>query len=79
MKVTPFGQAPSSYSGLFFNQLFARLTLMFGQVVSHQQETPRIMLRAPGGKIYAVTVDDAGVLVVTDAATLPSEPSPAPP
>ena len=49
----------------FLNYLIQTLQRYFGPVVSRDEETPRIILRSPSGKLYDVTVSDAGALVVT--------------
>jgi hypothetical protein len=49
----------------FLNTLIQTLQRYFSLVVSQDEETPRIILRSPGGKLYDVTVTDAGVLTVT--------------
>ena len=54
------------YTQGFLNQLIQNLRRYFESAVSRDEETPRIILRSPGGKNFDVTVDDAGVLVVTE-------------
>lgn len=58
-------QAPEKYSGPFFNNLFQQLRRALGDAVSKDVETPRVILRSPTGKNFDLTVNDAGVLVVT--------------
>jgi hypothetical protein len=41
------------------------LQRIFASVVSQDQAAPRIILRSPNGTTYAVTVEDAGTLLVT--------------
>ena len=49
----------------YLNQLLQALTRYFNLVVSQDEETPRIILRSPAGKLFDVTVTDAGALSVT--------------
>jgi len=49
----------------YLNQLLQTLTRYFNLVVSQDEETPRIILRSPAGKLFDVTVTDAGALSVT--------------
>jgi hypothetical protein len=57
--------APAAWSTTFFNDLIQSLTVYFGQAVSKDEETPRIILRSPNGTRYDVTVTDAGALTIT--------------
>lgn len=54
------------YTQGFLNQLIQNLRKYFEAAVSKDEETPRIILRSPSGKNFDVTVDDDGVLVVTE-------------
>ncbi len=50
------------------NQLqiaFQTITKAFGDAVSQNEGSARVMLRSPNGTIYAITTDDAGVLTTT--------------
>jgi len=64
--ITQFQQPPHMYTTGFFNRLIQDLRTYFNNAVSKDEEVPRIILRSPGGKNFDVTVDDAGVLVVTE-------------
>jgi hypothetical protein len=64
MKVSFPGVPPTSYSAAFLGQVLSRISLLFGQVVSSQQEAPCIILSSPNGKLWRVSVSDLGVLVV---------------
>ena len=57
--------APERYSAPFFNNLFMTLRRTFNEAVSKDVETPRVILRSPSGKLFDVTVSDAGALVIT--------------
>ena len=62
---THFPAVPGTYSASFFNTLFTRMQQQFHRIVSHDEEAPHIILRAPNGTLYTVSVDNAGELVVT--------------
>lgn len=55
--------APSQYSATAFNQLLDRIKRALIPVVSKDEAAPRILLQAPNGTVYAVTVDNTGTLV----------------
>jgi len=57
--------APDRYSSGYLNQLLQSLTRYFNLVVSQDEETPRIVLRSPNGKLFDLTVSDTGTLTVT--------------
>ena len=62
---TQFPAAPDRYTAAWGNNMVQLFRRYFNYVVSQDEETPRIVLRAPNGKLYDLTVDNAGVLVVT--------------
>lgn len=49
----------------FLNQLATNLRTAFLRVVSTDEAVSRIMLSAPNGTVYQVTVDNAGTLHTT--------------
>ena len=55
---------PSSYSQVSFAQIIEALKRSFLSTVSKDEAAPRILLQAPNGKVYQVTVSNAGVLTV---------------
>ena len=59
--LVPPGLPASSY----LNQLVALLTRAFTDVVSKNEEMPRIVLRSPAGNLFDVTVSDTGTLTTT--------------
>jgi hypothetical protein len=67
MRVNFPGQPPQHYSANFLSQFTARVALLFGQVVSSEQEAPCIILSSPNGQLWRVSVSDAGALVVAGA------------
>jgi hypothetical protein len=54
--------APRQYDAGVFNQLIDALRRAFQPAVSQSEATPRLLLQAPNGTIYEVTVDDTGTL-----------------
>jgi hypothetical protein len=62
---TQFPAAPERYTPAWANNLTQALRRYLSLAVSQEEETPRIVLRAPNGKLYDLTVDNAGALVVT--------------
>lgn len=59
---TQFPVAPVGFSQQFFNLLLQQLRGYFTRVVSHDEETPHIILRSPNGSRYTVSVSDTGTL-----------------
>jgi hypothetical protein len=62
---THFPVAPSDYSQGFLNRFIQDLRAYFNNAVSQDEETPRVILRSPSGKLFNVTVSDSGGLIVT--------------
>lgn len=56
---------PASYSPSNFVQVFDAIKRVLLPAVSKDEATPRIMLLAPDGKIWEVTVTNSGVLTTT--------------
>lgn len=54
--------APPSYNAGAFNQIIDALRRAFGPTISQDEATPRILLKAPNGTVYEVTVDNTGTL-----------------
>lgn len=53
---------PPTYTSAAFAQVFEAIRRTLLPVVSKDEAVGRIMLKAPNGKIYEVTVDNSGVL-----------------
>lgn len=53
---------PASYSASNFIQVFDAIKRTLIPAVSKDEATPRILLQAPDGKIWEVTVSNSGVL-----------------
>jgi hypothetical protein len=53
---------PPSYSVASFVQVFDAIKRSFLSTVSKDEATPRILLQAPDGKIWQVTVNNSGVI-----------------
>ena len=54
--------APRQYDPGVFNQLIDALRRAFQPAVSQSEASPRLLLQAPNGTIYEVTVNNSGVL-----------------
>ena len=54
--------APSQYSASAFNQILDNIKRAFSPVLSQSEAAPRVLLRAPNGTVYSVTVDNSGTL-----------------
>ncbi|CAB5170388.1 hypothetical protein UFOVP155_21 [uncultured Caudovirales phage] len=46
----------------FFQQVLDTLRKSFLSVVSKDEASPRVLLLAPNGQVYSVTVDNSGTL-----------------
>jgi hypothetical protein len=55
---------PLSYNPGSFAQILDALKRSFLLTVSKDEAAPRVLLQAPNGKVYQVTVSNAGVLTV---------------
>lgn len=53
---------PLGYSSTSFVQVFDAIKRALLPAVSKDEAAPRILLQAPNGTIYAVTVNNSGVL-----------------
>lgn len=58
--VVPSGLPATNY----LNLLVSLLTRIFTDVVSKNEETPRVVLRSPNGTLFDLTVSDTGTLIV---------------
>jgi hypothetical protein len=54
--------APPAYNSGAFNQIIDALRRAFQPTVSQDEASPRLLLKAPNGTVYEVTVDNAGAL-----------------
>lgn len=64
MKVT-LPPPPLSYSPANFTQVFDAIKRVMLPAVSKDEATPRVLLLAPNGSIWEVTVSNSGVLTTT--------------
>ena len=55
---------PISYNPNTFAQILDALKRSFLLTVSKDEAAPRVLLQAPNGKVYQVTVSNTGVLTV---------------
>ncbi len=53
---------PLGYNPYSITQAFEAIRRSFIPVVSQDEAAPRILLQAPNGTVYAVTVDNTGAL-----------------
>lgn len=53
---------PPGYNPFSFSQAFDLIRRSFIPVVSQDEASPRILLQAPNGTVYEVTVDNTGAL-----------------
>lgn len=53
---------PSSYNPQTFIQIIDAIKRAMLSTISKDEAAPRIMLQAPNGKVYQVTVSNTGVL-----------------
>jgi len=56
---------PSEYRQSWASQVLAQIQQALGFCVKTNEATGRIILQSPNGKVWAVTVNDSGSLVVT--------------
>jgi hypothetical protein len=55
---------PVSYNSGTFAQILDAVKRSFLLTVSKDEAAPRVLLQAPNGKVYQVTVSNTGVLTV---------------
>jgi hypothetical protein len=54
--------APPGYNQFNLSQAFDLIRRAFIPVVSQDEAAPRVLLQAPNGTVYEVTVDNTGTL-----------------
>lgn len=57
-----FPPPPANYSLQSFIQIFESIKRSMLSAVSKDEAAPRILLQAPNGKVWQVTVNNSGVL-----------------
>ena len=67
MNVT-FPPVPPSYNSGYFNRAFATFTQAINQSIRKIEATDSILLQAPNGSVWKVTVDNSGNLTTTSVA-----------
>lgn len=60
---------PQSYETTYFNRMVASITQAFGICVTRQEAVAAVLLQAPDGSVWKVSVDNSGNLV-TDSVPL---------
>jgi hypothetical protein len=63
--IVNFPIAPAQYNSTWMNQTIDSIKTYLTRAVSTSEATHRIILRSSNGTNYAVTVSDAGALVIT--------------
>lgn len=56
---------PANYDPGFFSRAFSSIEQMFNFTVTRVEAVDNILLQAPDGSVWKVTVDNAGNLVTT--------------
>lgn len=62
-----FGAPPSSYDSGWLSAFTAQLTRRLGLLAGPNTIQPQVLLQAPDGTVYQVTVSNTGVLTTTVA------------
>jgi hypothetical protein len=64
--IVSFPPPPPSVGAIpgYLQALYRVLVESFSRVISANEGAPRVILQAPNGTLYTVTVDDAGALQV---------------
>ena len=57
--------APQDYDAAFFLRAFARIDQIFEICITRQASVEGVLLQAPNGSVWKVTVDNSGNLVTT--------------
>lgn len=60
--------APDRYDPAYFSRAFAGLDQALSQAVTKIEAVQSVLLQAPDGSVYKLTVDNAGNLVTTAVA-----------
>lgn len=60
--------APATYDSAYFTRALSALDQLIDQTVMKIQAVESVLLQAPDGSVYKVTVDNAGNLVTTAVA-----------
>ena len=60
--------APDRYEAGYFTRAFSALDQIIGQAVIKIEAVESVLLQAPDGSVYKVTVDNSGNLVTTAVA-----------
>lgn len=69
-----FGAVPGKYDGAWFSAFTAQLSRRLGLLAGPYTVQPQLLLEAPDGTVYQVTVSNAGVL--TTSVAVSDVPSP---
>ena len=64
-----FGAVPVRYDGAWFSAFTAQLSRRLGLLAGPYTVQPQLLLQAPDGTVYQVTVSNTGTLTTAVAAT----------
>lgn len=62
-----FGAAPTKYDPIWMASFLSQLARRVGLLAGPNTIQPQILLQAPNGKVYEVTVSNSGDLTTTEA------------
>jgi hypothetical protein len=62
-----FGAAPTKYDQMWMTAFLSQLARRIGLLAGPNIIQPQILLQAPNGTVYEVTVDNSGTLTTTVA------------
>lgn len=57
-----FPVPPGNITQIFIQQVLTNIKTAFQSVVSKDEAAPRILLSAPNGTVYQITVDNSGTI-----------------
>jgi hypothetical protein len=58
--------APPNYDPGYFTRALSEISRFLGEAVTRFEAAPSLLLQSPGGKVYKLTVDDAGVVTTEE-------------
>lgn len=67
--ISSFGSVPPKYDAGWFSAFTAQISRRLGLLAGPYTVQPQLLLQAPNGKVYQVTVDDSGMLSTSVANT----------
>lgn len=58
--------APPAYDPGYFTRALSEISRAVGETVNRFEAAPSLLLQSPAGKVYKLTVDDAGVVTTEE-------------